>query len=91
MLPVWPDYRRPIAALFFFELRSRSLPLRPSEDGYCLGQIERPAGLYELAGEVGKPAFQLRSADGASESLLHAALEADRIYTNLAIYLKNLV
>lgn len=76
--------RLPGAYRTAFGLRSRSLPLRPAEDPYCLGLIERPAGLYELANEVGKPAFQLRSADGASESLLHAALETYDVYARLA-------
>lgn len=76
--------RLPAAYRTAFDLRSRARPLRPAEDPYCLGLIERPAGLYELANEVGKPAFQMRPADGASESLLHAALETDRIYAKLA-------
>lgn len=70
-----------------FDLPAPEVRMRPQEDPYCLGLVERPAGLYELAAEAGKPAFQLRSADGASESLLYAAFEADRIYEELAAHI----
>lgn len=76
--------RLPAAFRTAFGLRSRAVPRRPIEDSFCLGLIGRPAGLFELANDVGKPAFQLRPADGASESLLHAALEIDAAYMKLA-------
>lgn len=66
-----------------FELPETEPNLDPHKDPWCLGQLARPAALYELGVEIGKPVFHLRPADGASETLMHAVFDAERLYDAL--------
>lgn len=66
-----------------FELPEAEPVLDPRKDPWCLGQLPRPAALYELGVEVGKPVFHLRPANGASETMMHAVFDAERRYDAL--------
>lgn len=66
-----------------FELPESEAILDPHKDPWCLGHLARPAALYELGVEVGKPVFHLRPADGASETLMQAVFDAERLYDAL--------